>query len=333
MQDALPSFSVIVPTYNRADVLARTLRHLDAQEYPAEKLEVIAVDNSTDSTPDIVERFARTARCSIRLVRSEHRLPAIKRNQGLAQANGDLALFLNDDVWAAPDFLLQHAGSHARSGGQPVAVVGLVVQSPEMPWSPFTEFYEPFAYYELVDLADQPVRYRYFWSMNLSLPRREMLDRNLIFHEDWAEIGHEDIELGYRWTRAGRDVVYNPRALVEHYHPHSLDSACRLQESIGRGLRDLECLIPEADLLERYGVFSWRSKPQVFIKALMRRALFNGATVSHAQRWLNRQPRNNRLTRWMYWKVLLYYTNRGYSQAPRRGPQSLDTRPLTRVKA
>jgi hypothetical protein len=77
-----------------------------------------------------------------------------------------------------------------------------------------------------------------FWS-NLSLPREVLLERNLAFHEDWANIGHEDIELGYRWTQAGYDVIYNPKAWGEHFHPHDLDSACRLQLG-GPGPRDSE---------------------------------------------------------------------------------------------
>lgn len=327
MTGELPTFSIIIPTYNRADVLARTLRQLAMMDYPDDRYEVIAVDNSSDASPEVVEEAGRTYGCAIRLLRSPERLPAIKRNQGLAMATGEYALFLNDDLWVEPDFLREHARTHAMYAGEPVAVVGYVEQSPEMPYSPFLEAYLPFAYYEMKDWADQPVSYRYFWSMNLSLPRQEMLARGLVFHEDWAEIGHEDVELGYRWTKAGRRVIYNPRARGDHYHPHTLDSACRLQESIGRGLRDLERLIPEPDLLERYGVFTWQNSPRALVRGLVRETLFNDTTVPAIQRWLNRQTHNTPLTRWLYWKVMLHYTNRGYRQTAPRFPQPLPIRP------
>ena len=97
--------------------------------------------------------------------------------------------------------------------------------------------------------------------MNLSFPRQVMLDRNLLFHEDWAVIGSEDVELGRRWTLAGLDLIYEPRAWGEHYHPHDLDSASRLQESIGRGLRDLEHLVQDPTMLESYGIFTWHNSP------------------------------------------------------------------------
>ncbi|HET7699868.1 MAG TPA: glycosyltransferase family A protein [Candidatus Limnocylindria bacterium] len=322
----LPTFSVVIPTYNRADVVERTLRQLDAQDYPPDRFEVIVVDNSTDDTPAMVGRLAASSRAPIRLLHRSERLPAVKRNIGLHAATGDLVLFLNDDVWARPDFLAEHARSHGERPGRLVAVVGHVEQSPEMPRTPFLEFYRPFAFHEIAAAADREVSSRHFWSMNLSLPRDEMLARNLVFHEDWAEIGHEDVELGHRWAKAGGVIVYNPRAYVEHYHPHTLDSACRLQESIGRGLRDLEKLVPEPDLLERYGVFSWRNSPRSIVRGLVRKALFNAFTVPYAKAWLERQTRNSRLTRWMYWKVMLHFTERGYRAAPARSPRPLPIR-------
>jgi len=318
--------SVIIPTYDRRDVLARTLRHLCAQDYPEDAYEVLVVDNSADGTPSMVEAFAAGARCRVRLVRTPERLPAVKRNQGVRLATGDLALFLNDDLWVDPDFLSRHAAAHAAHDA-PVAVVGKVDQSPEMPRTPFGEWYTPFAYHEIAHRGGREVPYRYFWSMNLSLPRGEMLDRDLVFHEDWTEIGHEDVELGYRWSRAGRKIVYEPRARGDHYHPHTLASACRLQRSIGRGLRELERLVPDPDLLERYGVFSWRNRPRAIARGLARRALFNAATVPPAARWLEGRRRNSTLSRWMYWKVLLHYTNLGYREGTPRATRPLATRP------
>ena len=321
-----PSFSIVIPSFNRPDVLARTIRHLDEQDYPPERYELIVVDNSTDETPDVVQDLARRTRYTVRLLAGSERLPAVKRNLGLRAATGDLTLFMNDDVWVDSTLLSEHARSH-RARAEPVAVLGRVEQSPEMPATPFLDWYRPFAYFELQGREDQEVPYRYCWSMNLSLPRDEMLARGLTFHEDWAEIGHEDVELGYRWTQAGRGIVYNPRALCWHFHPHTLDSACHLQESIGRGLRDLEVLIPDPGLLERYGVFSWRNRPRAVVRGLIRRAMFNGVTVPPLQRWLGSRERNTRLTRWMYWKIMLHYTNRGYREAAPRCPTPLAVLP------
>ncbi len=320
----LPSISVILPTFNRCDVVERTIEHLVAQDYPGDLIEILVCDNSTDETPQMVERVTEQVKPKVRLVQSSERLPAVKRNQGLAQAEGELVLFLNDDVWLRSDALGAHAEVHLSHQG-PVAVLGQVEQSAQMCRSPFVDWYRPFAYDEIADRGGKPVPYRYFWSMNLSLPRRAMLGRNLVFHEDWANIGHEDVELGYRWTKAGYRIVYQPQAWGEHFHPHDLDSACRLQYSVGRGLRDLAVLIPERDLLERYGVFAFSSSPKSIVRAIGRKAMFNRWTVPPLQRRLSRLSKSNSLAEWSYWKIMLHHTERGWREQPPMRPLPVPT--------
>jgi glycosyltransferase involved in cell wall biosynthesis len=314
------TFSCILPTYNRSAVVEQTLRQLIAVDYPKDRYEIIVADNSTDDTPAMVQRVAAGTEVSIRLLTSTHRLPAIKRNEAIQAARGEFVVLMNDDLWVRPDFLRQHERSQ-RSALEPTAVLGHVEQSAQMEQTPFIEWYRPFAYHELEGRSGESLPWLYFWSMNLSAPRAELVDRNLLFHEDWAEIGSEDVELGWRWVKAGNRLIYNPEAWGEHFHPHTLASACRLQESVGRGLRDLEVLVPDPNLLQRYGVLSWRNEPKVLARQLARTALFNRLTVGAAQRWLESLAANNALSRWMYWKVLLYYTTRGYRQAPPRQPE------------
>jgi glycosyltransferase involved in cell wall biosynthesis len=317
---------VIFPTFNRSDVVRRTLEHILHQDYPPELMEIIVCDNSSDDTPEMVQSLAAAAPVSVLLLRSEERLPAVKRNQGLRAASGDLALFINDDVWLRSDALRVHANAHSEHEG-PVAVVGHVEQSRQMPRLPFIEWYRPFAYDRIASRAAKAVPYQFFWSMNLSLPRNLMLERQLVFHEDWANIGHEDVELGYRWTQAGYPVVYRPDAWGEHFHPHDLASACRLQYSVGRGLRDLQALIPEDDLLERYGVVTLRSSPRRLSRGFARKALFNRWTVPALERRLNRLDRRNRLAEWSYWKIMLHHTERGWREQPARRPMGVPTLP------
>lgn len=326
MNGAPVSVTVVLPTYNRRDVVETTLRHLQASDHDHSRLEVVVADNSTDGTPDMVRRVAAESDVPMWCLESDERLPAVKRNLALRAAQGDLVLFLNDDVWLRPDAVRLHVEAHRRQAG-PAAVLGLVEQSDRMPWTPFGAWYRPFAYEEIAGRAGEDVGYRYHWSMNLSLPREVMLDRNLVFHEEWGDIGHEDVELGYRWTRAGLPVVYEPRARGEHFHPHTLDSACRLQASIGRGLRDLEVLVPDPDLLTRYGVQSRHADWRRRCRTGLRNLLFNGVTVPPLQTRLGRLQHRNRLAEWAYWKVLLHHTETGYRMTPRRSPTPTPTRP------
>jgi glycosyltransferase involved in cell wall biosynthesis len=313
-QSPLPIFSIVIPAYVRMDLLERTVGHLLAQDYPADRFEIVIVDHDGGQAAPVAERLARPSTAPVRLFYCADRSAMAKRNLGARVSTGDYVLFHNDDIWSKATLLREHARTHLAHAPRPVAVLGHVDQSPEMPYSPFIEAYRPYAYDELRTRAEQPVHWWYFYAPNVSLPRQVMLDGGFFFREDWPELVHEDVELGYRWTRAGYDLVYNPLARADHFHPHTLSSAARLQESLGRHLPRLERLAPEPRLRERYGVFSWRNSPRSIARGLVRQALFNQVTLPGVERWLERQPRNTRLSRWLYWKVLLHYTNRGYRQ-------------------
>jgi cellulose synthase/poly-beta-1,6-N-acetylglucosamine synthase-like glycosyltransferase len=52
-----PTISVIVPTYNEESVIARRIENFKSLEYPHDKLQIVIVDASTDSTPQIIEQM------------------------------------------------------------------------------------------------------------------------------------------------------------------------------------------------------------------------------------------------------------------------------------
>jgi glycosyltransferase involved in cell wall biosynthesis len=92
-------FSIVVPTYNEEKDIAATLETLLALDY-ADK-EIIIVDDSTDSTPQIVRRYPQ-----IKLIRPEKREGRCgARNLGIMSASGEIIVILNADVRPASDFL------------------------------------------------------------------------------------------------------------------------------------------------------------------------------------------------------------------------------------
>jgi acetyltransferase-like isoleucine patch superfamily enzyme/GT2 family glycosyltransferase len=87
--------SVIIPTYNSADLVVEGLRSILAQSYSA--AEVIIVDDG--STDDTRERVA-ALEPAVRYVRQTNQGVAAARNRGLLEATGDVVAFLDaDDVW------------------------------------------------------------------------------------------------------------------------------------------------------------------------------------------------------------------------------------------
>ncbi|HTU84955.1 MAG TPA: glycosyltransferase [Solirubrobacteraceae bacterium] len=96
-----PLVSAIVTAYNYARFLPRALDSALSQNYPADKLEILVVDDgSTDSTPAILEDYARRYPGRIRAFRQKNSGFVAATNLAFSKARGDLwALLDADDVW------------------------------------------------------------------------------------------------------------------------------------------------------------------------------------------------------------------------------------------
>jgi len=108
-----PLVSVVVPTYNRAYCLPRTVDSALGQTHPS--VEVIIIDDgSRDETPDVVAaRYGNDAR--VRMIRQANGGVSAARNTGLRAARGDyVALLDSDDVWEPWKLELQLACMRTR---------------------------------------------------------------------------------------------------------------------------------------------------------------------------------------------------------------------------
>ncbi|MBN1510691.1 MAG: glycosyltransferase [Phycisphaerae bacterium] len=112
--------SVIVCTYNRADVLARMLGSFVAQPGLARvPYELIVIDNnSTDHTHRILERFSPAVR--LRTFLETRQGLSHARNRGLKEAGGDVVAFLDDDVLVQADWIERLHDCFAATGADVV---------------------------------------------------------------------------------------------------------------------------------------------------------------------------------------------------------------------
>lgn len=91
--------SVIIPTYNRADVIKRAIASVQSQTY--EHLEIIVVDDaSLDNTAEVIQSIIDNR---IHYICHKTNLGGSEaRNTGIKQAQGQYIAFLDsDDVWLA----------------------------------------------------------------------------------------------------------------------------------------------------------------------------------------------------------------------------------------
>jgi glycosyltransferase involved in cell wall biosynthesis len=107
-----PSFSIIMPTYQRRDIVCEAVLALSRLEYDGAFELIVVVNGSTDGTAEALASLDSAIPMRIIEIRP-NRGPAPARNRGAAEASGDLLIFLDDDMICQPDLLQQHARFHA----------------------------------------------------------------------------------------------------------------------------------------------------------------------------------------------------------------------------
>ena len=126
-----PLISVIIPTYNRADLLVRSLESLALQSIHTDQFEVVVIDDgSTDSTREVCKKFNK--KLSINYQRQENSGISAAKNMGIFVSKGKLLLFFDDDDVADKNLLKEHISTHTSNPEETVAVLGYTTWHPSL---------------------------------------------------------------------------------------------------------------------------------------------------------------------------------------------------------
>ncbi len=243
---SLSSASVVVPTFNRLADLKRVVRALhDQVRVQSVGVEIVVVDDgSSDGTADWLD--AAASDLDVTVLHQNNAGPAKARNRGVDAATGDVVLFLGDDTVPQPGWLHEHLEAHRIHGSTgPTAVLGYTAFPPAAD-SPFLRWINEYGAQFGYALIDDPTRvpFNFFYTSNVSLPRRLFLDLGG-FREDFPAAAWEDIEFAYRAADAGLVLRYVPRARTIHHHRVRVSSFCARQRTSGRSAAIFSALHPE----------------------------------------------------------------------------------------
>jgi GT2 family glycosyltransferase len=116
--------TVAVITYNRSRQLRQALAGMLRQDYPADRWELLVIDNnSTDDTRDVIASFVTTMPAPRRIVETRQGLDH-GRNRAIEEAKGDLIVLVDDDILVEPDWLAQLIAPFSSESAHRIGVVG-----------------------------------------------------------------------------------------------------------------------------------------------------------------------------------------------------------------
>jgi GT2 family glycosyltransferase len=223
-------FSIVIPTYNRLDMLLRVLDALQTQQDAPEFETIVINDGSKDDTERVVSQ-----RSGIIFRTQPNGGPGRARNHGVTLASGKFVIFIGDDTVPEPRFLAEHARVHRDANDHPlVACLGYTGWPRGERVTAFMDYINDYGLqfgYKLIE-DGTVVPYNFFYTSNISIDRQLLADHP--FDTTFPSAAWEDIELAYRLDHLGLKIRYNAKAVTRHHHPMTIDSFARRQYTVGK---------------------------------------------------------------------------------------------------
>lgn len=209
-------YSVVVPTYQRRAVVASSVLALAGLVGPSFEV-LVVVDGSTDGTAEQLRSLRLP--WDLRIIEQPNAGAASARNRGASEARGEVILFLDDDMRAAPDLLLRHDEAYAEGAD---AVLGHIPVDPASPASFLLRGLSAWADERCARLAEGGAKLTFLDLLTGQLSvRRSVFAALGGFDEQFTlggTFGGEDTDFGRRLFDQGYRVVFAPRATSwQHY--------------------------------------------------------------------------------------------------------------------
>lgn len=320
--EPLPFVSVIIPTYNRKDSLLRTLDSLARQTYPADRFEVLVVDDgSSDETEDVTQRVYPFA---LHYLRQENAGEIVARNNGALHSNGELLVFVDDDIEASSEYLATMVAIHQT---HPKSVVlGALADPPagEQADGVHSNQFPPLPGHQQQTPMPEPATYIDCMSGVVSISR-----------QGFSEIGTMQplrtgegrniwggIDFGYRAQQHGFAFWRAPNAVAIHHDATStlLQSRCRRGYRVSSEVHQLFAKYPaikgQIPMFRDKGPIAWRQdSPTLTLRKLARQAASSQAAMwamKTAMPFLERHTPDSKLLSLLDRWIVSGYIYRGY---------------------
>ncbi|OEE60106.1 glycosyl transferase [Enterovibrio norvegicus FF-454] len=233
--------SIVIPTYNRRELLSHTLNALAEQTLSSDSFEVIIIDDGgSDNSEAIVQSFSEKLNVKYFWQEDKGFRAGKARNVGTAIAEGKYVVYLDTGVLLATGALEEHLFRHKVST-HPIAIVGYVygfdldeegVKKMESVISPNNvdailreldkqgmHDIRQSQYDDLgQNISDWPAPFDLFWTCHVSAEREELIKAGM-FDERFNSWGGEDVDLGVRLFRNNNMFIVD-KSMASFHWPH-----------------------------------------------------------------------------------------------------------------
>jgi len=237
-----PKISVVVCTYNRANLLRKALHSLAGQTLDEPLYEVLIINNnSTDNTRIVAEEFVRLNK-NFRLLNENKQGLSHARNRGWKEAKGEIIAFLDDDAVACGKWLKSYIDvfeSHNPGCAGGKIEIEWEIERPK--W--LSDHYLKFLGYLDISETAQFLRKPSLYGGNFAIRKstlKELNGFNTEFGRGKSDLaGNEEIELQNRLINIGKTVYYNPDSIIYHFASSSrLKLSWFIKRSYWQGVSD-----------------------------------------------------------------------------------------------
>lgn len=200
--------SIIIPAYNNEKTIQECLKACKGQTL--KPFEIIVIDDgSTDRTMELAKSE------NVKVFSQKNSGPAKARNLGAKKSSGDILIFTDSDCVPEKNWLQEMVAPFKNK--EVIGVQGAYKSRQK-------SIVAKFAQMEIEERYERMKKSKeidWIGSYSAGYRKKDFLDVNG-FDESFPKASGEDPELSYKLSKMGKKLVFNPKAIVYHYHPDTI---------------------------------------------------------------------------------------------------------------
>lgn len=225
ISDEFPYVSVIMPVYNEADFIERSVRSVLSQSYPKGRMELIVADGmSTDGTRQIVRNAAADTEVPLTIVDNPKQIAPAALNRAFQEAKGAIVVRIDGHCEVDCDYILNCVrllkDKKADGVGGPIKTIGEGSVAEAIALAMSSSF-------GVGGSAFRTVNDREMYTDTVAFPAytREIIERVGPFNEELVR--NQDDEYNFRIRKMGGRILLSPRIRSKYFSRSSFGSLWR----------------------------------------------------------------------------------------------------------